>query len=546
MRAVQATLRSALCALLIAFAVLPASAAATSTQGEIDTAITKALAFASAQGDAATGEPPAYDRTNFYSGEWLASGYAAAGLSAADVGAAPDPSLQDFLFGELAGFWDGPSVLAPEYTGRLILIAHAAGIDTARISPTQNLPAELAATWKPTAGGFGEPNTFSTAWGVLALRTTPLPTWALAPPLAYLRVDQHPDGGWSFYPLAAGEESNPDITAAAVGALCAGGIPAYDPTVSDGLAYLHALQVKETGAILNPEFGENIDTSSWTVNALNACGIDPQSSAWTTADGKTPIDHILSLQLAEGGFAWVEGEPWFPPSTGHALRALAGDGFAVGPAPRQDPAQPTVRPVPAVEVGTPVPHVLAIELAPGNVRLCDVTAPVGASLTEVLAAARSDSQPAGCVSSFLASEGEVEEIDGVAPEGAGETWLVRLDRGSAAVAGRQSVGFGDVISLRRGPAPPDEAGGDGGGPAGASADSTGAAAGPPGQPGVAGQRGPRGRAGKRGARGMRGKPGRNASITCTIHRRRSNKPKVRCGVKHRSSRAARSGTLAAG
>jgi hypothetical protein len=541
MRVIPATLLSALGALLIAFAGLPASAAATSTQGEIDSAIAKALAFATAQGDAATGEPPEYDRTSLYSGEWLASGYAAAGLSAADLGSAPDPSLQDFLFGELAGFWDDPSVLAPEYTDRLILVADAAGIDTARISPTQNLPAELAATWKPAAGGFGEPNTFSTAWGVLALRTTPLPVWALAPPLAYLRADQHPDGGWSFYSRATGEESSPDITAAAVGALCAAGVPAYDPAVSDGLAYLHALQVKATGAIFNPEFGENIDTSSWTVNALNACGIDPQSSAWTTADGKTPIDHILSLQLAEGGFAWVAGEPWFPPSTGHALRALAGYGFAVGPAPRQDPAQPTVRPVPAVAAGTPVPHLLAIELAPGNVRLCEVTAPVGASLTEVLAAARGDSLPAGCVTSLSTAGGEIEAIDGFAPEGTGEAWLVRLDRDAAAVAGQQSVGFGDVISLRRGPVPPADPGGDPDDQAGASADQTSASTAPPAQPGAAGQPGPGGRPGKRGARGMRGKPGRNASIVCRVRHRRSGKPKVRCTVGHKGARAARGG-----
>jgi hypothetical protein len=507
-------------------AISPATAAATSSQAEIDSAIAKALAFAPAQHDPATGEPPGHERTGFYSGEWLSSGYAAAGLSAADVRVGTNPSFQDFLLNdEMAGFWDSPFPIPPEYTGRLILVAHAAGIDTARVSTTQNLPARMVEALKPWAGGFGEPNTFSTAWGTLALESTSMPKWSLAPMLAYLRGDQHADGGWSFYGVDQGEESNPDISAAAIGALCGAGVPAYDPTVSDGLAYLRGLLVDETGAIEHPEFGPNVDSASFTVNALDDCGVDPQSSAWTTADGKTPIDYILSLQDVEGGFAFFAGEPWFPSSTGHALRALAGRGFVAGPAPRQDPAQPTVRPVPTVAAGTQVPHVLAIELAPGNVRLCSVAAPAGASLTEVLAAARSGSQPAGCVTSFSAPGGAVTEIDGVAPEGAGEAWLVRLDRSAAAVAGQQPVGFGETISLWRGPQPPT--------------DAVGVSSGSSGQPGPAGQRGLPGKPGKRGARGRRGKPGRNASIVCKVRHRRAGKPRVRCTVRHRGARAPR-------
>lgn len=525
MRVVPALLLSVLCASLLGLAVSPAIAAATATETEVDTAIAKAVAFAASQHDPATGEPPAHERTSFYSGEWLASGYAAAGLSAADVRIAANPSFQDFLFdGEMAGFWDEPFPIPAEYTGRLILVAHAAGIDTSRVSATQNLPARMIEALKPSAGGFGEPNTFSTAWGTLALESTPMPKWSLAPMLAYLRGDQHADGGWSFHGVGEGEPSNPDITAAALGALCGGGVPAYDPTVSTGFAYLRGLLVDETGAIEHPEFGPNVDSASFTVNALDACGVDPQSSAWTTADGKTPIDFILSLRDAEGGFEFFAGEPWFPPSTGHALRALSGRGFVVGPAPRQDPAQPPTRPVPAVAAVTPVPHVLAIELASGNVRLCRVTAPVGAPLSEVLGVARTASQPAGCVTSFSVSAGEVTEIDGVAAEGEDEAWLARLDRGAAAVAAGQPVGFGDTISLRRGPRPPDGAAGD--------------AEGLRGQAGAAGQAGLPGKSGKRGARGRRGKPGRNAAIVCKVRHRRAGKAKVRCTVKHRGGRPA--------
>lgn len=519
MRAGPARSLYALCALLLMSTVLPAFASA-ATQSEIDSAIAEALAYGPTQQDPSTGEPPEYERTSFYSGEWLASGYAANGLSAADVRTAANPSLQDFLFQEAAGYWDSPVQMAPEYTVRLILTLHAAGIDTARVSSSQNLPAELIGALEPLAGGFAEPNTFSTAWGLLALESTPIPARALAPMLAYLRGDQHADGGWSFYRAGEGEESNPDITAAAVGGLCAAGVPVYDPTVVDGLAYLRGLLVKETGAIEHPEFGPNLDTAAFTANALNACGIDPQSSGWTTADGKTPIDFILSLQLGDGSFPFASGEPWFPPSTAHALRALAARGFTVAAPDREDPSLPSIRPVPSVAAGTPVPHVLAIELAPGNVRLCNVTAPVGAPLTELLIAARASSLPAGCVTSLSLSDGVVSEIDGLAPEAGDESWLVRLDRGAAAAAGAQPVGFGDVVTLWRGPTPP-------------ASKSTDPPAGPVGAPGPVGQVG---KQGKKGKRGPRGKAGRNATIACKVRHRHAGKPRVRCTVKHRRHR----------
>ena len=420
----------------------------------------------------------------------------------------------------MAGFWDEPFPIPPEYIGRLILVAHAAGIDTARVSATQNLPARMIETLKPWAGGFGEPATFSTAWGTLALESTPLPRWSLAPMLAYLRGDQHADGGWSFYAADEGEPSNPDIAAAAIGALCGGGAPAYDPTVSAGLAYLRGLLVSETGAIEHPEFGPNVDSASFAVNALDACGIDPQSSAWTTEDGKTPIDYILSLQDAEGGFAFSAGEPWFSPSTGHALRALAGRGFVVRPAPRQNPAQPTVRPVPAVAAGTPVPHVLAIELAPGNVRLCRVSAPVGAPLAEVLEAARTDSQPTGCVASSRPRRARSPKSTASPPRAPmkrgwrGSTAAPlrpRVSRPSASATRSRSGAARGRLPVRLALQPVRRE------------TRSGRSARIPGKP---------------GRRGARGKPGRNASIVCKVRHRRAGRAKVRCTVKRRGGRAA--------
>ena len=49
--------------------------------------------------------------------------------------------------------------------------------------------------------------------------------------------------------------------------------------------------------------------------------------------------------------------------------------------------------------------------------------------------------------------GKVAALDGVAPEGEDEAWLLRLDRGAEAVAGEQPVGFGESIALRIGKRP---------------------------------------------------------------------------------------------
>jgi hypothetical protein len=512
-----ASLLSALCV-----TALPAIATATSTQEEIDAAIAAALAFASTKQDPATGEPAGYE-PGFYSGEWIATGYAAAGVNTADVGTPGNPSLQDFLHDQYAGFWDAPGLIAPENSTRLILTGRAAGIDVARISASQNLPAELAGEWNPEAGGFGEPSTYSTALGILAMRAAGLPAWALAPAVKFLRADQHGDGGWSFYPVGEGEPSNPDYTAAAVAALCATGAAPYDPTVAAGLAHLRSLQVEATGAVDHLEFGPNADTTAWVVTALNECGIDPQSAAWTTGAGRTPINHLLSLQVEAGpeaggfGFEGPSEPNLF--STGDALRALAGGGFAVAPPPRPDASLPAVRPVPAVAVGTAVPHLLAIELAPGKVRLCRVTAPAGSPLADILAAADADSLPAGCVTSLSVSGGMVTEINGISPESADEAWLARLDRGPAAVAGPQPVGFGDLVTLRIG-VPPT------GGPQGAPGP-----AGPQGSPGPQGTAGEVGPRGHRGRRGPRGKPGRNAELSCKVRRRAKGKARVRCTVR---------------
>lgn len=523
MRAISLRHVAALCASFILLAVLPSGASATATEGEIDAAIGKAVDYVRGQQDPATGEPFGFEHGSF-SSDWVTTSLAAAGVSAADVLTPGNPSLQDFLLGDYTAFWVGPPTKAATDYERVTLVSHAAGLDPARLSADLNLPAQIAGTWNPLAGSFGAASINSTVFGILAMRTTPLPSWALSPAVAYLRQRQHDDGGWTFSaamtPAAKAEASEPDMTGAAIAALCEAGAPAYDPAVASALAYLKGLLVNATGAF-HYAFGDNADATAWAVSGLNACGIDPQSADWKTAAGKTPVDHLLSLQVPSGpeagGFGYENTSEANLYSTQDALRAIAGGVFTATPPSRGDPGLPSVRPAPAVATGTPVPHLLAIELAPGNVRMCQVTAPVGATLIQVLNEAKASSYPAGCVSSLAIAGGEVVSVDGVSPEGGDEAWLARLDRGAKVVAGEQPVGFGEAISLWLGERPVDA--------------SSGAAA----------AAGPTGETGLRGKRGPKGKPGRNATIRCRIvkgHRpsrraRSRNGRRIRCSVKHR-------------
>jgi hypothetical protein len=506
------------CTAFLALVALPATASATSSQVAIDTAVEKAVEYVRPLQEA-SGEIPGFG------GEWMTVSLAAAGVNAADLRTSPtDPTLQDFLLGEYGSeAWgdEPPEGTAYEYE-TATLVSHGAGLDPARLSAVSNQPAQLAGVWNLPAGSFGDASTNTTIFGILAMRATPLPRWALAPAVTFLRRNQHDDGGWTYTASLTAEEkedpSEEDMTGAAIAALCGAGVPAYDPAVADALTFLRSRMDSATGGVEWLFGPPNADTEAWVLSGLTACGVDPQSAEWTTGSEKTMLDFLLSLQVPSapgaGGFGYTDSSAANFFATQDALRAVAGGGFTVPPPARSDPSLPSVRPAPIIAAGTPVPHVLAIELAPGNVRMCKVTAPAGAPLTEVLAAAKAGAHPSGCVTSFAAAGGTVASVDGVTPEGEDEVWLLRLDRHAEEVAGNQPVGFGDAIALRVGKRP--AVGQDQAAPASQS-----------GPAGKAGNPGPRGK------RGAKGRPGRKGRIVCRPHRRRSGKHPRRCAVKHR-------------
>jgi hypothetical protein len=523
-------------AVLGILALAPTASAATSS--EVDDAIGSAVAYIRAQQkpNEFNPEAPYTGAISGFGGDWAATALAAAGLDASQV---VNPtygpqSLQDGILAEYTeGEWtelagSGPFPRPATDFERATLASYAAGLDPARLSADQNLPAQIAGLWNSSTGSFGTPSTNSTVFGILALDRTPLPAWALAPAVSYLRRNQHDDGGFE-YPAAttpAGKEAKgtADMTGAAIAAFCEAGVPAWDPQVARAIEFLHE-NLGEDGGFKYPFGGPNGDTNAWAISGLNACGIDPQSAEWTTTAGKTPVDYLLSLQIheageANGAFGYQEPEGANFYETQEIVRALAGGGFTAAPK--------TVRTPPSVPDGTPVRHLLAIGLGGENARMCEVTAPAGASLIALLEAAQAGSNPAGCVTSLSVSGGRVVTLDGVAAPNADEAWLARLDRGAAALAGEGPVAFGDLVSLWIGTPPADGSDGGATGPAG-PAGATGSA-------GVAGAAGPQGKAAKPAPKAKRK----------AHHKKRKHPRNKRVNRKAKAKRSQRVRTLAVG
>jgi hypothetical protein len=484
----------AACLAICALGSAPASAA---TQSEVAAGVRAGAAWIRTQQDPASG------RLTGFGGDYAVSALAAAGAHPADVGS---PSVQDYYAGQFA------ALTTPSSTA--ILFGYAAGIDTQRLSASTNLVAGLAGAYNRGGdldGSFGGGATNLTAFSALALARVGAPEAVLARAQHYLRGQQHDDGGWNFGRVSTDAQraaaSSADMTGAVLAALCETGAGASDPDVRGGLSFLEGRQDPASGAL------GNVDATGWAVSGLNACGVAMQGGRFTTSEGKTPADYLLSQQAPSGAFLFGGAANLY--STQNAVRALAGEAFSADPPRRAAAGDPRFRAVPAVADGTATPHALAIDDGAGDVRFCSVTAGAAGTLAAFLTAARAS----GCIGSFAAGA-EVTAIDGRAG-----AWRLRLDRGpeGPATAGRP-IPFGDTVLLRL-PA----AGGSGpAGPAGL--------AGPAGATGHAGPTGPAGPAGRTGAagpRGPRGARGPRGRVTCRVVSRR----RVVCRVKRGRARA---------
>jgi prenyltransferase/squalene oxidase-like repeat protein len=393
--------------------------------------------------------------------DWAMTALAAAGVNAADVSTSlADPSAQDFYLDEWQA--SGPGGAGTD-AARGILAGVAGGIQPSRLSTAadttkSNLVARIAELFDGTQ--IGEPGLLNDdIFGLLALHQAGAPPALLRRIVDYLRTKQLADGGWTWN-NSPGAPADTDMTGSVVAAFCAAGVGPGDPDLDQALGLLHTLQDPDTGGFIAPPesfgIGVNTDTTSWVASGLIQCGIDPQGPAWTTAQGKTPLDYLVSLQRPDGHFDWTAEFGGGAFETHSAVRALGGIGFSTVPPARLDGVSPSVRPAPVVAAGTTVPITLVIDHGPGadDVRMCRVDVSSGSDLDAVLDATEAASTPAGCVTSHTVEASgsgmRLASLDGIAG-GADYGWRVGVNGAAPSAEISEPIGFGDLVFLRFAP-----------------------------------------------------------------------------------------------
>jgi len=391
--------------------------------------------------------------------DWGMTALAAAGVNAADVSTSlADPSAQDFYLDEWQTMGAGGAGTDAE---RGILAGVAGGIQPSRLSAstadttTSNLVARIAELFDGTQ--IGETGLLNDdIFGVLALHQAGAPQPILREIVDFLRPQQHTDGGWTWN-TSLSAPSDTDMTGSVVAAFCAAGVAPGDPDLQQAFASLHSLQDPATGGFINPPesfgIGLNTDTTAWVTSGLIQCGIDPQGPEWTTAQGKTPLDYLVSMQRPDGHFDWTEEFGGGAFETYSSVRPLGGVAFSAAAPARFDATNPAVRPVAPVAEGTTVPITLVIDHGPGSgdVRMCRVDVVTGADLVQVLAEAQASSNPAGCVAGFDASTDaagvQVESLNGVT-QTSDYGWRASLDGGAVQSEAEETAGLGDLVFLQ--------------------------------------------------------------------------------------------------
>jgi hypothetical protein len=438
---------------LIALAV-PATAAAKATPTEISNAKTKGVEYLK-------GLQKTNGEIAGFGGDWALTAFAAAGVAPADVKKTGDArGWYEGLVGSPT--WPGAEPLATDFE-RGALLAYAAGIDPARVSKRQNLIAKVASYYQPESPGYYGSTFNATVFGLLALADVKTPGGAVRVPPVVLEqavtavtANQHTDGGWTWEkaagnPEALGKASEPDMTGAAIAALCTAGAANTETAIVSARKYLASKLNKATGAI-ESSFGANTDTTAWAVQGLKACGIDPQEGEFEAT--KTPLDFLISQQVKGGGFRYgTSGTTAEQYASQDAVRALGSGGFTAAPPKPSKGEQWNAVTEFATGATESTSLALIVDNGSSPLKICSVTlAPEATTTTlaKVLTTAVGGTTPASCVTSFLpgSGEGAITQVNGF-PASPAEKWNVTIDGGTKAQAKRNTViHVGDTIYLK--------------------------------------------------------------------------------------------------
>jgi hypothetical protein len=457
------TWRLALFAMSVCALFAPATASATATPEQITTALNNGVTYLKGLQNSETGA------ISGFGGDWALTAFAAAKVAPADVnkGGKENTDARSWYEKEVGAVtWPGEGATATDFE-RATLISYAAGIDPARVSKRQNLIAKVASYYQSASPGYYGSTFNATVFGLLALAGAKTTTGAQRVPQAVLdqaieavKANQHTDGGWTWEKAAGSKEalekaSEPDMTGAAMAALCAAGVANTNESVANAKKYLVSKFVKASGAI-ESAFGVNTDSVAWAVQGLKACGLDPQAAEFTGSAPKfnTPLNFLISQQLGGGGFRYgTSGSTAEPYASQDAVRALGSGGFtATPPKPSKGEQWKGVTEFATGETET-TSLALIVDDGSSPLKICSVALAPKATTTTlsvVLDAAVKGTTPASCVTGYLPASGEgaISQINGF-PAVPAEKWNVTIDGGAKSQAKRNTtIHVGDTIYLK--------------------------------------------------------------------------------------------------
>jgi len=215
---------------------------------------------------------------------------------------------------------DGPSLLDYMTTqaGAINDVGVAGRVATAlamldldpRAFGERDLVAYIRASYNTATGAFdAHSNIWNHCLALWGLAAAGEPVSAQA--IAWLNAQQNADGGWGW---AAGMDSDSNSTALVLQTLSTYGVTAN----AAAIAYLHTVQMPDGGFAYEVNDEMAADTNSTAGVLLSLLMVDDPLSSWNWARTATvdqvytltvnkPMDGLLAMQTANGGFCWMAG-----------------------------------------------------------------------------------------------------------------------------------------------------------------------------------------------------------------------------------------------
>lgn len=202
----------------------------------------------------------------------------------------------------------------------------AAGIDPRSVplpeGGSRDLVADLLETFHE--GEFGHPDYVNDdVWAVIALNAAGYEGPKLQAAIDTITAAQQPSGGLAY---TTGASPSVDLTASGIMALAPHEAGAF---VEDAIGFLRDQQIEEgpqraCWPLRKPAIGEPTATAESTARAIHALAATRRDPLAWAVGSQDPIECLLGLRQADGGFEHVPGQGYSDPqATQQALAALA-------------------------------------------------------------------------------------------------------------------------------------------------------------------------------------------------------------------------------